>query len=101
MLTQASYKLAEHMYRAAQPQGGPTSGAGAGPGAAPPPGGDGQARTDEGVNLSDQVFWQQDVCAYYIHTSSVTPTCDLVNCPAIRSSKKRALSARFNVFGER
>ena len=59
------------------------------------------ARTDEGVNLSNQVFWQQDVCAYYIHTSSVTPTCDLVNCPAIRSSKKRALSARFNVFGER
>jgi molecular chaperone DnaK len=48
-LTQASHKLAEHMYRAAQPQGGPTSGAGAGPGAAPPPGGDGQARTDEGV----------------------------------------------------
>ena len=56
------------------------------------------ARTDEGVNLSDQVFWQQDVCAYYIHTSSVTPTCDLINCPAIRNSKKRALSARFNVF---
>ena len=30
------------------------------------------ARTDEGVNLSNQVFWQQDVCAYYIHISSVT-----------------------------
>src|SRR5512133_1595883 len=49
-LTQASHKLAEQMYKAAQPQGapgaGPTPGAGAGPGA------DGDGRTekkDEGV----------------------------------------------------
>jgi molecular chaperone DnaK len=49
-LTQASHKLAEQMYKAAQPQGapgaGPTPGAGAGPSA----GGDGQAqKKDEGV----------------------------------------------------
>ena len=49
-LTQASHKLAEQMYKAAQPQGapgaGPTPGAEAGPSA----GGDGQAaKKDEGV----------------------------------------------------
>jgi molecular chaperone DnaK len=44
-LTQASHKLAEQMYRASQPQGGQ----GAGPGAGPPPGSDGQAKKDEGV----------------------------------------------------
>ena len=49
-LTQASHKLAEQMYKAAQPQGapgaGPTPGAGAGAAA----GGDGQAKKkDEGV----------------------------------------------------
>jgi molecular chaperone DnaK len=48
-LTQASHKLAEQMYKAAQPQGGPGAGAGAGPdphanGAA----GNGQKK-DEGV----------------------------------------------------
>jgi len=46
-LTQASHKLAEQMYRAAQPQGaqGGVPGASAGPA----PGGDGQAKKDEGV----------------------------------------------------
>jgi molecular chaperone DnaK len=49
-LTQASHKLAEQMYKAAQsqaqPGAGPTPGAGAGPG----PGGDGEAKKkDEGV----------------------------------------------------
>src|ERR1700680_2612684 len=46
-LTQASHKLAEQMYKAAQPP----AGAGAGPsaGAGPAPGGDGQAKKDEGV----------------------------------------------------
>src|ERR1700678_2855838 len=46
-LTQASHKLAEQMYKAAQP----TPGAGAGPanGAGPTPGSDGQAKKDEGV----------------------------------------------------
>jgi molecular chaperone DnaK len=45
-LTQASHKLAEQMYRAAQPQGaqGGGPGASAGPGPA-----DGQAKKDEGV----------------------------------------------------
>src|SRR5438270_314988 len=45
-LTQASHKLAEQMYRAAQPQGaqGGVPGASAGPA----PGGDGQAKKDEG-----------------------------------------------------
>ena len=44
-LTQASHKLAEQMYKAAQPAGG------AAPGAGPTPGGDGQAeqKKDEGV----------------------------------------------------
>ncbi len=42
-LTQASHKLAEQMYRAAQPQG--ATGATAGP----PPAGDGRANKDEGV----------------------------------------------------
>jgi molecular chaperone DnaK len=48
-LTQASHKLAEQMYRAAQPQGAAGAGPSAGAGATPPPGGDGQARKDEGV----------------------------------------------------
>jgi molecular chaperone DnaK len=51
-LTKASHKLAEQMYKAAQPQGG--AGAQAGPGAGPSAGagtqgGDGQAKKDEGV----------------------------------------------------
>jgi molecular chaperone DnaK len=46
-LTQASHKLAEEMYRAAQPQG--AQGGGSGAGAGPAPGGDGQAKKDEGV----------------------------------------------------
>jgi molecular chaperone DnaK len=47
-LTQASHKLAEQMYKAAQAQAQP--GAGAGPGAGPAPGGDGQdKKKDEGV----------------------------------------------------
>jgi molecular chaperone DnaK len=46
-LTQASHKLAEQMYRAAQPQGAPGA---AGPGAgAAPPRGDGEAKKEEGV----------------------------------------------------
>jgi molecular chaperone DnaK len=45
-LTQASHKLAEQMYRAAQPQGAPSA---AGPGAGAAPGGDGEAKKDEGV----------------------------------------------------
>jgi molecular chaperone DnaK len=47
-LTAASHKLAEQMYKAAQPQGGAQPGAGAGPSAGPQPG-DGQAKKDEGV----------------------------------------------------
>jgi len=48
-LTTASHKLAEQMYKAAQPQGGAQGpGAGPTPGAAPS-GGDGQAKKDEGV----------------------------------------------------
>jgi molecular chaperone DnaK len=50
-LTQASHKLAEQMYKAAQPQGapgaGPTPGAGAGPSAGTE--GAGQQKKDEGV----------------------------------------------------
>jgi molecular chaperone DnaK len=46
-LTQASHKLAEQMYKAAQPQGTPGTGPGAGTG--PAAGGDGQAKKDEGV----------------------------------------------------
>jgi molecular chaperone DnaK len=45
-LTQASHKLAEQMYRAAQPQGAPGAAA---PGAGATPGGDGEAKKDEGV----------------------------------------------------
>ena len=53
-LTQASHKLAEQMYKAAQPQGGagagPQAGAGPSAGAGPAPGGDGQSnKKDEGV----------------------------------------------------
>jgi molecular chaperone DnaK len=46
-LTRASHKLAEQMYRAAAPQPG-APGAQPGPGA-PPPGGNGEAKRDEGV----------------------------------------------------
>ena len=46
-LTQASHKLAEQMYRAAQPQG--AQGGGPGASAGPAPGGDSQAKKDEGV----------------------------------------------------
>jgi molecular chaperone DnaK len=46
-LTKASHKLAEQMYKAAQPQGAPGTGPEAGAGSAP--GGDGQAKKDEGV----------------------------------------------------
>jgi molecular chaperone DnaK len=50
-LTQASHKLAEQMYRAAQPQGGPGAGAQPGPGAdsGPQPGGDGEAKKEGDV----------------------------------------------------
>jgi len=49
-LTAASHKLAEQMYKAAQPQGGAQAGPGAGPTAgAGPQGGDGQTKKDEGV----------------------------------------------------
>ena len=49
-LTAASHKLAEQMYKAAQPQGGPQGAPGAGPSTGPEPGGDGQAKKkDEGV----------------------------------------------------
>jgi len=44
-LTKASHKLAEQMYKAAQPGAGPTPGAEAGP----QPGGNGQSKKDEGV----------------------------------------------------
>jgi molecular chaperone DnaK len=47
-LTKASHKLAEQMYKAAQPQGG-APGAGPGAGAGPAPSGDGQPKKDEGV----------------------------------------------------
>ena len=50
-LTQASHKLAEQMYKSAQAQT-PPPGGGAGPSGAPArpePGGDGQAKKDEGV----------------------------------------------------
>jgi molecular chaperone DnaK len=46
-LTQASHKLAEQMYKAAQAQTPPSGGPGAGAG--PAPDGDGQAKKDEGV----------------------------------------------------
>ena len=49
-LTQASHKLAEQMYKAAQPQGdAPGAQARPGAGAGSAPGGDGQAKKDEGV----------------------------------------------------
>jgi molecular chaperone DnaK len=48
-LTQASHKLAEQMYKAAQPQGAPGTGPGPGAGTGPASGGDGQAKKDEGV----------------------------------------------------
>ena len=49
-LTQASHKLAEQMYKAAQPQGAPGAGAGPQAGAGPTPGGDGESKKkDEGV----------------------------------------------------
>jgi molecular chaperone DnaK len=47
-LTKASHKLAEQMYKAAQSQAGPGAGAGPTPGAGAP-GGDGEAKKDEGV----------------------------------------------------
>ena len=46
-LTHISHKLAEHMYRVAQPQGGPSAGPGAG--ATPPPGSGSQPKRDDGV----------------------------------------------------
>src|SRR5256884_52244 len=52
-LTQASHKLAEQMYKAAQPQGAPGAEPGAGPGAGagagPAPNANGQPKKDEGV----------------------------------------------------
>ncbi len=48
-LTTASHKLAEQMYKAAQPQGGAQGGPGAGPGAGPQPGADGSGQKNEGV----------------------------------------------------
>jgi len=49
-LTAASHKLAEQMYKAAQPQGGAQAAPGAGPTpGAGPGGGEGQAKKDEGV----------------------------------------------------
>src|SRR5690242_15521552 len=49
-LTAASHKLAEQMYKAAQPAGGAQAGPGAGPSAGPQPGADGAGqKKDEGV----------------------------------------------------
>ncbi|MBZ5598349.1 MAG: molecular chaperone DnaK [Acidobacteriia bacterium] len=48
-LTQASHKLAEQMYKAAQPQGAPGTGPGPAAGSGPAAGGDGHAKKDEGV----------------------------------------------------
>jgi molecular chaperone DnaK len=48
-LTAASHKLAEQMYKSAQPQGGAQPGAGAGPAPDASAGGDGKAKKDEGV----------------------------------------------------
>ena len=48
-LTAASHKLAEQMYKAAQPQGGAPGAPGPGPSAGAQPGGDGQTKKDEGV----------------------------------------------------
>jgi molecular chaperone DnaK len=50
VLTTASHKLAEQMYKAAQPQGGAPGAPGVGPTpGSGPQGGDGQAKKDEGV----------------------------------------------------
>jgi len=48
-LTSASHKLAEQMYKAAQPQGGAQGAPGAGPTSGASAGGDGQSKKDEGV----------------------------------------------------
>jgi len=51
-LTQASHKLAEQMYKSAQPQGAPGAGPTPGAGAGPAPGADGasqQQKKEEGV----------------------------------------------------
>src|SRR5579871_3122625 len=48
-LTKASHKLAEQMYKAAQPAGGAQAGPGPSSGAGPQSSGDGQAKKDEGV----------------------------------------------------
>jgi molecular chaperone DnaK len=48
-LTAASHKLAEQMYKAAQPQGGAPGAPGPGPSTGAQPGGDGQTKKDEGV----------------------------------------------------
>src|SRR5271154_4448316 len=48
-LTQASHKLAEQMYKAAQSQPAPGAGSTPGAEAGPAPGGNGQAKKDEGV----------------------------------------------------
>jgi molecular chaperone DnaK len=48
-LTQASHKLAEQMYKAAQPQGAPGAGPEAGPGAGGGASSNGNAKKDEGV----------------------------------------------------
>jgi len=48
-LTKASHKLAEQMYKAASPQGGPGAGPEAGTGPSGSTSGDGQAKKDEGV----------------------------------------------------
>jgi molecular chaperone DnaK len=48
-LTQASHKLAEAMYKSAQPEGGAAGAPGAGPEAAGPDAGAGQQKKDEGV----------------------------------------------------
>jgi molecular chaperone DnaK len=48
-LTTASHKLAEQMYKAAQPQSGAQGTPGAGPTPGGSSGGDGQAKKDEGV----------------------------------------------------
>jgi molecular chaperone DnaK len=48
-LTKASHKLAEQMYKAASPQGGPGAGPESGAGPSGSASGDGQAKKDEGV----------------------------------------------------
>jgi molecular chaperone DnaK len=48
-LTAASHKLAEQMYRAAQPQGAPGAGPQPGPGPGPQPGGNGEAKKEGDV----------------------------------------------------